>query len=863
MPLLERQSDLALLHAATARAFSGSGATLLVRGEAGIGKTALIDHFVTEVRGTRQPEPRVLWGACDALATPRPFGPLHDIAAQGEDALGELLREPNRSTLFTRILELLNRTPTIVVIEDVHWADEATLDFLMFLGRRVGRTRLLFIVTYRDDELGPQHPLRGVLGVLASTPTAQRLDLAPLSVEAISELSGRTPAEAEQLRATTGGNPFFVTEALANPMGTVPATVRDTVLARAARLTPRAWAALEAASVIGLRVEAGLLASVTGEDVPAIDECLDRGLLTSQGNHLRFRHSLAQQTILDAIPPHRRPELHRRVLDALLGDTALRSDLARLVHHAAAARSSAAILKYAPEAAAAAARAGAHREATAHFQLALAHSDEAPPDERARLLEAYADECGHIDEREAGLAARRQAIAVWQELAEPLRVGEGMAHCAILLNGLGRTADAEQDCHAAIKILGQYPPGRELALAYRVQAGLRMLTQDYRAAIEIGQRAIALAEAAEAPGIAFAAHNTIGTAWLPLDYGHGLRYLEQNLRATHEAGLQQLTALAYTNLSSASSELFHFAEAERFFHEGMLYVTERGLERFRLYLLAWHAHTLLHTGRWLEAEQTALSVVERQSVSVTSRITALAVLGHLKARRGEPDAAEVLDEAYVLSRELASLHRIGLVRIARAEAAWLRGDMPEARREAGAVVETALAKEHAWFAGELTYALWRTGASVPTSEWLAQPYGLQIRGEWRAAAELWARLGCPYNQARALAEGDEAAQTTALAIFERLGAQPAADKVREQLRAHGGSIPRGPRASTRKNPFGLTERQNEILSLLADGLTNTEIAARLHLSAKTVDHHVSAVLAKLGVSTRAAAAERFRGGEDS
>jgi DNA-binding CsgD family transcriptional regulator len=138
---------------------------------------------------------------------------------------------------------------------------------------------------------------------------------------------------------------------------------------------------------------------------------------------------------------------------------------------------------------------------------------------------------------------------------------------------------------------------------------------------------------------------------------------------------------------------------------------------------------------------------------------------------------------------------------------------------------------------------------------MVQPFVLEIQGNWRAAAAMWEELGCPYERARALAQGNSEAQREALLIFEQLGARPMAERVRAQLRAAGvQTIPRGPRAATRQNPFGLTNRQVEILSLLAKNLTNAEIAARLHISPKTVDHHVSAVLAKLDVSTRDQAA---------
>jgi len=172
------------------------------------------------------------------------------------------------------------------------------------------------------------------------------------------------------------------------------------------------------------------------------------------------------------------------------------------------------------------------------------------------------------------------------------------------------------------------------------------------------------------------------------------------------------------------------------------------------------------------------------------------------------------------------------------------------------VVELALEKRHPWLTGELLFWLWRAGERVEAPGWIAAPFRLQIEGRWAEAAEEWQRRGCVYEVAQALAEtGETEALQTALAEFDRLGAQPAAQRVRRWLRERGGvRVRRGPRTATRQNPLGLTRRQLEVLHLLCDGLQNQEIAERLYLSSKTVDHHVSAVLAKLGVHTRGEAA---------
>jgi DNA-binding CsgD family transcriptional regulator len=273
---------------------------------------------------------------------------------------------------------------------------------------------------------------------------------------------------------------------------------------------------------------------------------------------------------------------------------------------------------------------------------------------------------------------------------------------------------------------------------------------------------------------------------------------------------------------------------------------------------AWQALTHLAQGRWTQAAELGSAVVRRSSASAISRIAALIALGRLRARRGDPDAG-ALDEALALALPTKALQRVGPVRAARAEAAWLAGDRERARREAEAAWELAVGHGHPWFTGELAYWRWRAGERVAPPAWPARVYVREIAGDWRKAAAEWERRGCPYERARALAVGDRPAQLAALGIFDTLGARPAAEALRRHLREEGvHQIPRGPRRVNREHPFGLTSREIEILRALDQGLRNAEIGQRLHISPKTVDHHVSAVLAKLDVGSRGAAARLAR-----
>jgi DNA-binding CsgD family transcriptional regulator len=856
MHFLERELHLDSLTASLSDATSGNGRLIFISGEAGIGKTALVERFTASQRG----QARLLWGACDALFTPRPFGPLYDIAAQLQgDLLAQLQADANRATLFATVLAELQNQPTVVVIEDIHWADVATFDLIKFLGRRIQRSQALLIVTFRDDELGGQHPLRILLGDLATVTAARRLTLSPLSEQAVQTLVGERAVDSTTLHRQTGGNPFFVTEVLAAEIGGIPATVRDAVLARAARLSPSARAVLDAAAVIGARLEPWLLADVTGAEAGAAEECLGLGMLVAQRNCLAFRHELARQTILDAISPHHCMVVNRLVLNALQANPATRHDLARLAHHAEAADDREAVLTYAPAAARRAAAASARHEAASLYALALRYAAELPPAERAALLESYANECFLIDHQQDGIAARRQAARLWQEVGDTLKQGENLAHLAALWIPAGQNGEAEQTGQAAITLLEQLPPGRELALAYRVRATLHLVSRDCQQAITWAEKALALAEQCNDANVQATAHNVIGTAWLFVEYDRGCQYLEERLAHAREAGLEARAATAYSNLASGSGELYRFDQAKRYIAEGIAYTRERDLDYHRLYMVAWTALIQMYQGQWAEAGNTAAELLQSPNLSAISRIVVLVALGRLRARRGDPGVWEVLDAALELARQTNTIQRLAPVHSARAEAAWIAGERALALTEAQAAFSLAATRQHPWFGGELAFWCWRAGAQQTSQPWLAPPFALHIAGDWRGAAAAWQQLGCPYEQACALADGDHAAQTAALELFSRLGARPAAETLRQQMRAAGvGVIPRGPRPATRENPFGLTTRQLDILTLLAQNLTNAEIAGRLYLSPKTVDHHVSAVLAKLGVRSREAAADLAR-----
>ena len=351
--------------------------------------------------------------------------------------------------------------------------------------------RVLFVVTYRDDEIGADHPLRLVLGDLATAPTVHRISVRPLSEAAVQRLAAGSGRDAAALHRLTGGNPFFLTEVLAAEGETVPATVGDAVLARAARLSPEARAVLDVAAVIGSTIDADLLLTVAGPVLDEADECIARGLLRGTGDGLAFRHELAREAILAAIAPLRRRLLHARVLAALREAPEAERDLARLAHHAEAAGDRAAVLEFAIAAAEQAAALHAHREAAAQYARALRFGDALPAAERARLLEGRSVACYLSDQGEEAIAARLEALDIWRTLGDRLKEGESLRWLSHLYWLEGEAAEAAT---AALEVLEPLPPGPELAMAYSNLAQLRMLDHDLEGTLQWGNRAIALAE---------------------------------------------------------------------------------------------------------------------------------------------------------------------------------------------------------------------------------------------------------------------------------------------------------------------------------------------------------------------------------
>ena len=853
--LLERSGSLELLSGLIAEISSGGAGRLIwVGGESGVGKTALLRSFCAH----QQRPVRVLWGGCEPMRAPRPFGPLFDVAVAAGPRLGELLAAgPRPHEVGTGLLEELQRRhPTVLVLEDLQWADEATLDVLTMLATRIGATPALALATYRDDELGLAPELRRVIGELARRPS--RLRLEPLSPAAVATLAAPHGLDPATLHARTGGNPFFVGEVLATGGTQMPETVRDAVLARAGRLSEPARELLDAIAIVPGQTEIWLLRELAGVRVERLEECIGAGIVAASATTVSFRHELARQAIDEAIPPHRRIELHRSAL-AALDARARPGDEARVAHHAEVAGDSDAVFRWAPKAAGRAARAGSHREAAEQYERALRFADELPLGERAALLERRSEECYLSAQIDEAIAAQEDALDCYRRLGDTLREGDALRVLSRTLFFVGRVTDGEAAARQAVALLEPLPAGHELAKAYCNLGQRAMVVERGDEAVAWSTRGIELAERLDDVDAYVHALTNIGASELQSGDDSGLEKLDRALVLAQQHDLEDHTGRILNARQMMIIRERKLAEAERHIAEGLPYCEERGLDTWRLYLLACRARVDLDRGRWEQAADGAALVLRDPHSADVARTWALIALGLVRTRRGDADAAAPLDEAGALARPTAELSRIGPAAAASAELAWLTGDQDGVASATADALALALDLSVPWAAGELAYWRWRAGVATELPEALIpEPYRRSIAGDWHGAAELWGAIGCPYEQALALADaGETAVARRGVEALQALGARPAAAIVSRRLRQRGvRGVPRGPRAATRANPAGLTHRELEVLALVAEGLRNARIAERLVVSEKTVDHHVSAILRKLDVGTRSEAAAK-------
>jgi DNA-binding CsgD family transcriptional regulator len=869
--LLERDQELGLMADLLADVESSGGKVVLIRGEAGIGKSALVRHFV-EIQGD---DAFVLFGSCDDLLTPQPLGAFWEIS-RDESALLQPLEMGDRRSVMGILLDLLSRSlrSTVLVIEDTQWADEATLDAIKYLGRRVARTRGLLLLTYRDGEVDYDHPLRQVIGELPPEVVA-RIHLKRLSASAVADLVGDAGVDAAEIITLTDGNPLFVTQVVASGVERVPATVQDAVVARAGKLSSKARQVLDLASVVPGESERSLIQSIVGPSSEHLAEASRQGLLRVGNDFVSFHHELTRRSIESALDTEDRQRLNQEVLSQLVG----RADPARLVHHAREAADVDSIIEFAPLAARAAMVIESHREAAAHFRLLEPFLDRVGDTERAAILDDWARTEYYLTSSDsADILAR--AIALHRATGDDLALAHALTF-AVRVNEIhGRPQAAEAASREAISILESRPRGTDLAAAVSQRAWLMKMRGDGPSAVDAAQLAIELAQEVGDELSSINALITKGQVTYLMGDPNGLKMLEEARLRAEQSGYPFEESLAILNMAEVAAEHRRVGQAADLSRRARDTAARYEIQINQNAANAHYARVLDWKGEWSRAEDIAaiayhVSVLDwggewptgaddpaqddAQHILFYSQLVAGQVLGSLQARQGHSAARDTLTSIWARADAGNEMQSLLISAAGMAEIMWLNGEHdPALVVQLREVLEDTRRLAFPWSAGSLAYFLWMLRELPRAPERIAEPYQLIIDGKAIEAAAIWDAKGIPYERGLALMHGHDKARLEALEIFETLGATAVAAKLRRTMRKEGIATPRGRGRDTRRHTAGLTARQAEVLQLLDEGLTNTEIADRLFVSPRTVETHVSAVLTKLGSSTREEAVARAR-----
>lgn len=842
--LIERERQLGALDEAFAE--PSSGAVVMISGEAGFGKTSLISVLAERLDHRY----RMMPTACEPVGIPAGFAPLFELLDDlPEDLVSDIRAASGRPAVYAGMLDLIKNEKVVLVIEDLHWADEATLGLVRYLGRRIGPTGSRLIVTYRPEELDFNPQLRLVIADLG--PLATRLDLAPLSVAGVARLIGGLDMDAEAVHAATLGNPFFVEEIARNPETELPPNIQNAVLANVGRVPEETLEFIRTVALSPDGVAFEHIADLGDVRGTHTDLGFQRRLLATNRGRIECRHELIRQSLISSTPPATSQRLHRRLLESLEARASASPDTARLAYHAIGAEDPDKAGDYSLQAARDAASSGAHREAAFHYINGLEHSEGTDADTLSETLLQAAREHSTINAFDTAVRLARRRLDL---VDSPEDVGRARAWVAFFEARKNELVPTRTEAEAAAKALRERSPTPELAIALGVLSWLEVVEGNWHRAVELGEEAVAIARDTGSVGAEVYAATNAGTARWFLGDRSGIDEVEGAVRLGIAADGTEFTAKAINNLGVIALYSGDLHEARRWFSQLQDYSASHELDAWYIAAVSTMAWINVASARFDDADRD-LEIVLGQRTCQQTEIEKRVVSARLRMRRGDPGALGLIEEVFSDLETFDDHHMHVMGCVLGMEAAWL-GVIPldgAIERYQRLRFSPVMARDR-FGQAELTFWAHRLGVDLP--EW--EPMGraaLELSGHAEEASAKWAKGGYPIEAliTRAMAlEADLDAIFTELA---GLGAHGVSRGLRQELQRRGvARVPRGPRADTVENPAGLTNREMEVLALLRAGLSNAAIAENLYISEKTVGHHVSSVLAKLGVSSRGKAA---------
>jgi DNA-binding CsgD family transcriptional regulator/tetratricopeptide (TPR) repeat protein len=850
MELIERETYLSLLHTKLSKVDEGEGHSLFLYGESGIGKTSLLKAFKKDLNKKY----KIFEGVCDALFTPRPLAPLFDIAWQiSPDLMQGTTDIHDRTVLFSKFLQELKKQDAtcIIIFEDIHWADEATFDFIKFIARRITHIPCLFICTVRDNEIHLTHPFTSVAGQL-SPDSYTRVQVAPLSVEAVKILAEEKGYDGEKVYKIAGGNPFFVNEILASYSEGVPATIREGIISAYNRTNEKTRQVWELLSVIPGSFETKYLERFDPSYLEAVENCRQLQILIYENNKISFKHELFRRAIENSLSPMRRVELHKRILELFLANFEVNHEIERIVHHAKNANKHELVVRYAPIAAREAAAVGSHVEAAKLLNTAIEHYQGSNECELVTLYETYAYECYLTNDI-------KQAIVYTSKRLRLLKKENNIEKTAGCVRFLSRLSWLDGDRNTSLQLAQDAvnafvdaPSSTAKARAYSTMAHLKMLADEPKETIKWGDMAIEVAKDVNDEDAICHALNSMGTVriYIPVEKQKGIEQLEKSLEIAIRNSFDEHAARAYTNLAGNAMKIKEYDIVERYLDEGIAYSEERDLSYWMACMLGIKAKLELEKGNLNEALQIAESL-RSGKYEGTFKVYSALIIVLVNMRTNDTNVLPLLLQAKTTAFDKNEWQLMVPPMAALLEYEWLTGEEVVDADELQFVMENINKSFYYYENNEFAYWLKKTRNEDVALDIIAEGYDVTSVAKARRSAAYWKEKGNNYHYSLMLFEGSEEDKRNALAVMQELGATVVYERMKQEMRSAGiKSIPRGMRRSTMSNSAFLTGREMDVLQLLKHGLQNKEIANKLFISAKTVDHHISAIFYKLEVNSR-------------